>query len=343
LPQGIFLFRWSAKRGILLLGKHPEDLEVDIDLLTDALGLRILRERRPGFFTSKVRGIKLVAYTSGPDAFTTFGISLSPKEDELTYRGPLVRLVTRWLKTGEMPASAEEWESVWKYIIEFPTLSLEQRLADAFVDAEARMAHGILVELGILPLTDFIDRLQGEFPDVTSDVLASFIYTLVGLGVFGSKYDPKAMIDWIFLLRDVVFYRAAPPNMKEIASRVSNFERDYKEFARNYVEGAWEREQGLIPYIIMHSAAYKLLQEFRKKSILHRNEIPSELEDGLNLLLEHNIARESGDIYYLFTDIRCALLFPKYTIRRVLERVKEKEIDVKLALMYLEELKRSYL
>jgi len=349
MPEGIFLMRWDPRRGPEILGMYPSEIAITQDELIDIFGTLLLREeeRREGFYTFRTMGatkLDVVAYYSGQELNQIFGIILSPGEKPDDYRGGLVRIALKTFKLGEIVIDTEErWLEIWGWLLNYPSMTIEQRLGEVFQDEETYKLLEILVESGITTIDDIVLRMKTEFPVLSRDVIITYVHTLEALDVFATKWDEKALIERVFLLRDVLFHRKKPEKFDEIAKKISTYEDKWKSFAKRYYEGDWMNDRAIIPRILGDPERYRVLSEFRRRGVLSESDIAtmgwSEYVEELKNL---EILDKEDDKYYLFSDPTVAYVFPKYTIAKVVEKLRDGELDKNLVIEYLRMLREAY-
>lgn len=346
MPEYIFLMRWDIRRGPILLGYFPqENIDIDKDFLINIFGSVMQREERlEGFYEVTYGGKDVITYYSGQELNQLFGTVLGSGEDKEGIRGGVVRAALVAFRRGEPPATVEDWREIWDRITRFPTLTYEQRVADAFRDMEARRALEVMVENGIMETDRLLDSLKASFPQLPRDVLLTYVYLLESLGILQTKWDEKALLQRVYLLRDVVFHRRKPDKFNEISKQIGNYVEQLEKYAREYQESIWETDQALLPEILGDPAIYDVLTEFRERGIIPADEAESRgWTTIVRRLLDIDILKEANGKYYLFTDPTVKLLLPRYTFSTVLRRLRDEEISKEVVLDYLRSVRASYL
>ena len=346
MPKNIFLMQWDPRRGPIVLGSYPATSEgIDKDFLINVFGLVLQREERlEGFYDVSYQGFDIVTYYSGQELNQLFGVVLEKGEDKEGIRGGVVRAALAAFRRGEPPATVEEWEDLWNRISAFPILTLEERIADAFRDDEARKLLEIMVDNGIIVIDRLIDNLKTSFPFLSRDVLVTYVHLLEALGILVTKWDEKALIERVYLLRDVVFYRKRPEKFSEIASEINDYEEEFERFAREYQEEGWISDQVLLPGIISDPNLYMIIKEFREKCIINENDIATRGWTSLaERLVTLDILRKKDDKYYLFSDPTVKLILPRYTFSNVVKKLRGEELSEDVVIDYLKTVRESYL
>lgn len=346
MPEMIFLMRWDPRVGPLVLGSYPVGEEMSKEFLLNVFGLIIQREeeRLEGFYSVSYGGKNVVAYYSGQALNQVFGIVLQSGEDEEGFRGAMVRTAVSVFKKGEPPTSTEEWEHLWRWMNSYPQMNIEQRLGDAFRENEVKKLLSIMLESGVLTIDEVVDNMRTYFPVLPRDIITTYVHFLEALGIVSTKWDEKALIERVYLLRDVLFYRKKPEKYEEIAKEVPEYEEKYKNFASRYYEDLWESDQEALPELLGDPMSYSVIKIFREKGILEESDIPSEAsEDLITRLLDLEIIGREGERYYLIADPSVRFVFPKYTISKVISRVRNEEINKDLAIEHLKIMRDSYL
>ena len=346
MPKNIFLMQWDPRRGPIVLGYYPENTEgIDKDFLINVFGMVLQREERlEGFYDVTYGGYTVITYYSGQELNQLFGVVLDENEEKEGIRGGVVRAALTAFRRGEPPTTKEEWEELLERISAFPTMTLEERIADAFRDMESRRLLEIMLDSGIMDMDRLLDNLKTSFPYLARDVLMTYVYLLAALGVLETKWDEKALIERVYLLRDVVFIRRKPEKFSEIASQISDYQSEYEKFVREYQEGGWVQDQSILPEILGDPNTYGVVKIFRDQGVIKEDEAHSRFgTTTIKKLLDTDIIRKKDDRYYLFTDPTVKLLLPKYTFANVVKRLREEELSKEIVLDYLKTVRSSYL
>jgi len=350
MPEGIFLMRWDPRLGPEILGMHPPEAVITRDELVNIFGSLLLREeeRREGFYSYQTLSeprLNVVAYYSGEELNQLFGIILREDEDMEAYRGGLVRVAIRMFKLGEIAIETEEkWSEIWQWIINYPTMTLEQRLGDIFQEAEARRLLDIMVERGISTIDDVVLAMKSEFPVLSRDVIVTYVHSLEALNIFATKWDEKALIERVYLLRDVLFHRKRPEKYNDITKEIRTYTSKWETFAQRYYNEGWMNDKNVLPEILGNPEKYRVILEFRKRGVIHENEVNavgwSDIVEDLRYL---EIIDKEDEYYYLFSDPTVAYVFPRYTISSVVEKLRDGTFSKDLVMEYLRMLRDSYM
>ncbi|MGQ4891376.1 MAG: hypothetical protein ACP6IP_02705 [Candidatus Njordarchaeia archaeon] len=351
MPRNIFLMQWDPRRGPLVLGYYTPSEEaaeaggIDKDFLINVFGMVLQRgERLEGFYDVTYQNYEIVTYYSGQELNQLFGVVLREGEDKKGIRGGVVRAALTAFRRGEPPVTEEEWRDLWDRISAFPTMSFEERLADAFRDDEARKLLEIMLDNGIMVVDRLLDSLKTSFPFLPRDVLLTYVYLLEALGVLSTKWDEKALIERVYLLRDVVFYRRKPEKFDEIASAISDYSEEFERFAREYQENGWVSDQALLPNVLGDPNQFQVIKAFRELGIMSENEVATRgITSIVEKLVSIDILRRKDDQYYLFSDPTVKLLLPKYTFANVVKRLRDEELTKDVVIDYLKTVRESYL
>jgi len=339
--------RWDPRRGPVILGTYPTELSLSPDELVNVFGGLFLEEeeRREGFYTISLGGRNILAYYSGIELNEIFGIILKPDENPNDYRGGLVRLALKIFKLGEEILYSEEgWIEAWNWIIGYPSMTAEQRLADIFVEEEARSLLDIMIEEGILTIDDVIKRLRGMYPGLSRDVITSYVHTFEALDIIATRFDEKALIERVYLLRDVAFIRKKPEVFGKVSKVIPGYEKKWEEFVMRYHDREWIQDRNILPKILAEAETYRVLTEFRSKGVISSEEVRAR---GWAELIEeklrpYEIIERHEDKYYLFSDPAVVYIFPRYVIARVVDKLKNGEIEKKIVLEYLRILRDAF-
>ncbi len=346
MPKNIFLMQWDPRRGPIVLGYYPQNTEgIDKDFLINVFGTVLQREERlEGFYDVTYGGYDVITYYSGQELNQLFGVVLEEGEEKEGIRGGVVRAALTAFRRGEPPTTIEEWEELWERISAFPTMSLEERIADAFRDNETRKLLEIMLDSGIMVIDRLLDNLKTAFPYLARDVLLTYVYLLEALGILETKWDEKALIERVYLLRDVVFIRRKPEKFGEISSAIDGYQAEYEKFVREYQEGGWAQDQTILPELLGDPNIYGVIKIFREVGVMPEDEAQSRFGSTiLKKLLDFDVLGKKDNKYYLFTDPTVKLLLPKYTFANVVRRLRDEELSKEVVLDYLKTVRSSYL
>jgi len=354
IPETMFVSQWVARGAPRLLAAYPKK-DLDYNLVIDVFGLILREEEEPreGFYIVEYpeRAIlshlyahrKFVCYFSGMELRQLVGLILEEGEDPEAYRGALVRVALRLFRRGEIPATDEEWEEIWSQILAYTDMPIELKIADIFRDSEARMILSTMIEEGVLSIDELVRKVREKISyPVTRDLLISYVYVLSALGILEVRFDEKALIERVYLISDVVFYRKKPEKFEEIAKRFPAIKQIYVQYVSDYIS-TWESDAEKIPDLLSNSEIYPLLRRFRQEGAIEKSNLSPSEQEIAEKLREENILVKFDDTYVLLVDPTYKLLFPKWTIARLVERAKEDASVRDLLKSWLNILKEAYL
>ena len=354
IPETLFIGQWIARGAPRLLGAYPVK-ELDYNLVIDIFGLILREEEEPreGFyivqypkdaiFSDVYGGRYFVCYFSGMELRQLVGLILNAGEHPDPFRGALVRSALRLFRRGEVPTTDDEWSGLWNQILAYPELPLEQRIADIFRDVETRVILSIMLEEGILTIDDLVRRTRERLATpVTRDLIVSYIYVLSALGILEVRYDEKALIERVYLLSDIVFYRRKPEKYKEIAAKIPEYKEAYNEFASEYV-AAWEADSSVIPEVIGNPEMYSFVERLRREGVMNVEDLSEEEKKMVEKLSDIKIVKIIGGKVCFLSDPTFKLLFPRWTIRDVLSKAKDNEEFRDIVVTWLNILREAYL
>jgi len=354
IPESLFVSQWVARGAPRLLGAYPKK-DLDRNLIIDIFGLILREEEEPreGFyivkypddaiFSDRYAGWHFVCYFSGMELRQLVGLILEPNEKTAPFRGALVRAALRLFRRGEIPSSDEEWENLWNLILSYPDLPLEQRIADIFRDIEARFILTIMVDEGVLTLDDLVRRVRERLSTpVTRDLVISYVYVLSALGLLEVRYDEKALIERVYLISDVVFYRKKPQLFKEIVEKVPEFHDEYARFASEYI-ASWEADLSVIPEVIGDPELFAFIERLRKTGVINMSDLSEAEKSIVEKLSDIKIVKQIGDNICLLSDPAFKLLFPRWTISKALQKAEEDADFKDTVIAWLNILREAYL
>ncbi len=359
IPETLFIGKWIPRGAPRLLGAYPIK-ELRYDLIIDIFGL-ILREEyrqeeepREGFyivqyppknaaFSDTYGGRYFVCYFSGMELRQLVGLILDAGERPDPFRGALVRAALRLFRRGEIPTTEEEWSNLWNQIIAYPESPLEQKIADIFRDVEARIILSIMLQDGILTLDELVRKVRERLATpVSRDLIVTYIYVLSALGILEVRYDEKALMERVYLISDVIFYRRRPNAYNKIASKVPEYKDAYAQFASEYI-ASWEADMSLIPEVIGNPELYAFVERLRKEGVMQVTDLSSEELKIVEKLADIKIVKRIGDYVCFLSDPTYKIIFPRWTIKEVLNRAKENEEFREIVIKWLNILREAYL
>ncbi len=306
-------------------------------------GFYVVRYPKDAIFSETYSGRYFVCYFSGEELGQLVGIILNPDERPDPYRGALVRSALRLFRRREIPTTEEEWSALWNMILLYPNLPLEQRIADIFRDLEARVILSVMINEGVTTVDDLVRKVRERLSaPTTRDLIISYIYVLSALGILEVRYDERALVERVYLISDVVFYRKKPPNFKDIVRKVPEYAQVYSDFVSEYL-ASWEVDMNVIPEVIGDPETYAFVERLRREGVINIYDISDEEKKIIEKLVDIRIVKIIGDNICLLSDPALKLLFPKWTIRGVLERAEKDEGFRDVVIAWLNVLREAYL
>lgn len=345
MPKAIFLMKWSAKRGPVVQGSYPPENPLEKNFLIDVLGSIIQEEeeRIEGFYPITLEGRNVISYYSGEELNQVFGILLESEENEKTYRGGLVQATARILKKGGSISTTEEWEELWNWIVAYPDMSREHRIRDAFSDPSMNTILSIMAESGVLTIDELTDR-AGIRTGLSRDVVTTYVHILEALGILETHWDEEALEERVYMLRDLLYYRKKPETFGKIKKKVPKYNEKLNTYLKKYKRDmTWKEDRKEIPQLLSQPGVYKVIERVRENGVVDRQRVNNEISETANRLVKKKILGETDDQFYLFTLPTLKLVFPKYTISRVLARARDEELSKEEVLEFLRTLRESYL
>lgn len=345
MPESIFLMRWSAKRGPVVQGSYPPETELKKDFLIDILGSIIQEEeeRTEGFYPITLEGKDIISYYSGEELQQVFGIVLKEAEREQEYRGGLVQATARILKKGGSISTSEEWSNLWSWIVNYPDMSREHRIRDAFRDASMNIILSIMAESGILTMDELVDR-AGIRTTLSRDVITTYAHILEALGLLETHWDEEALEERVYMIRDLLYYREKPQNHEKISKNIPQYRKNVNNYLEKYNrEMIWKEDRETLPQLLSQPSTYNLLQRFENQGLIKKTNLEEGSIEESNKLLQRKIIEEDQEYFYFFTTPKLDLIFPKFTISRVLARARDEELSRNDVIDYLQTLRDSYL
>lgn len=353
MPETIFVSQWVSRGIPRLLASYPRE-NLDPNLIIDIFGL-IIREEEPreGFyivrypegarFSEEYAQRDFVCYFSGMELKQLVGLILEKGEEAELYRGALVRAALRLFKRGEIPTAIEEWKDIWSQMLAYTKMPIEQRLADIFRDLEAKIILSTMVEEGVLTIDELVRKAREKISyPITRDLLIGYIHVLSALGILETRFDEKALMERVYLISDIVFYRKKPPKLEEVSKNFPLLKQMYSRLASEYIS-AWETEAEKIPELIGRSDTYEIIQRFRREGMIKKDDIPKIYQSIVETLRAENIIADIGGFYAMLFDPTYKLLFPKWTIAKFVEKSRENATARELLKTWLNILKEAYL
>lgn len=345
-PKAVFLMKWTAKRGPVIQGSYPPDAEIEKNFLIDVLGSIIQEgeERREGFYPITLEGKDVVTYYSGQERNQVFGILLEEREQGKDYRGGIVQATVRVLKKGGTISTTSEWKDLWNWITAYPEMTRAQRIGDAFTDETIQEVFSLLEDNGILTREEVVDRTQISLPGLSRDVITTYIHILEALGILDAKWDEEALEERVQILRNVFFSRKKPENFEEIAGEIPQYKKEFASYLEKYKrERMWQRDQEILPEFLSKPEVYRLIERFRRQGVIPKEELPEELNEEIDRLIEVRILGETEEEVFLFISPTVDLLYPRYTISRVFANARDETLTKARVVEFLNTLKASYL
>jgi len=339
----VFLMGWDSRLGPRILGQYPPDFPLDREKLVDLFGLALRHGESAHFSEVELRGEKTVIYFTGMQTRMSLGAIVDEDDNIGAVRGALTRIVLDIIVRGELPQLMESWKDVYDKVVLYETMSLEEKVGELFSDAFFRRIFNTLLEWGLIRYDMLLSSLNILSGTREEDLVRAYLEIMNSLQLIQLYYDEEAVREYIFLLRDVVILRKKPDLFDHIKKLVPDYKGSWEEYREAYLlDRRWMDEQGMLAQIFANPALYSLLKEFREKGILTAEELGERVAYA-DYLENLGVCRKNVDKYYLFTDVVIALLFPKYSVHKALEKYSEGVFSQDEILRYLDALKKSYL
>ncbi|NIU82549.1 MAG: hypothetical protein GWN64_03515 [Candidatus Thorarchaeota archaeon] len=329
----------------MVQGSYPPGAELGKEFLIDVLGSIIQEEeeRLEGFYPVTLEGRDVISYYSGEELNQVFGIILGRGESEREYRGGLVQATARILKRGGSISTTDEWGNLWNWVKTYPKMSREYRITDAFRDPSMDTILSISAENGLLTMDELVDR-AGLRTDLSRDVITTYVHILEALGLLETHWDEAALEERVYMVRDLLYYRKKPEQYKEIAEFIPGYEERFNSFIEKYKRDMrWKDDKEVLPGLLTRPGIYDVLERFEREGVISRSEVTEDFASKARQLVEWQLAGETDDYFYYLAAPSLELIFPKYTISRVLARARDEEITKNEVIEYLNTLKESYL
>lgn len=222
-------------------------------------------------------------------------------------------------------------------------MSREYRITDAFRDPSMDTILSISAENGLLTMDELVDR-AGLRTDLSRDVITTYVHILEALGLLETHWDEAALEERVYMVRDLLYYRKKPEQYKEITEFIPGYEERFKSFIEKYKRDMrWKEDKEVLPDLLTRPGIYDVLERFEREGAISRSEVPEDFASKARQLVEWQLVGETDDYFYYFAAPSLELIFPKYTISRVLARARDEEITKNEVLEYLNTLKESYL
>ncbi len=360
MPQGIVVVKWDEAEGTILVSKYPNSAEISSDEMMRIFTSHAMGEGKPGFLAMKIGSLNIASYYTGlalrgmPQHYVA--ILLAEDEDATVFEGPLTETSTELLQKVGSDNFLVFLEEAYKKLIDYLTLTDEQRIALLVKDTRRRL---LLEKLTLGPMSkveakEILEQeLQKEIIDM--DLL---VEPLVKLGLIRKAIVEGIPSECLFLLRDV-FPAKLPPDitmLKALRSRLSaaiadKYEDQVAKFFGSY--NILEEDVESVANLMVDPLLYKVVQALRsnvcalgelsqlvglsepivKETVkrLQKQDIVSELSDKSG---NRYLALKSNPTFLKF--------FPKYMVNVTGQKWSSGMLEDGIAKKHLELLKEAY-
>jgi hypothetical protein len=332
MVHGLIIFRFDDKAGMKRLTAYPEDIDID-DKATMQIYTTHAFEGERGFLTITIGDLNIASYFTGLETNYYICLLLSIDEDPEAYEDVLTDSVRTIMNNLEYRRYIEMLPEIFKNIVNWPLMDIDQHLALAFLDPIKKMILDRLIEDGSATKSELLtwlkDRLARDNIDIDG-ILHSMIK--VGLVVESTLKEMPSSV--IFLVGDIFVTRVPPINIVKKA-KLNQFggtmDTDYLTDVSGFFEGysPTPEDQETILNVLVDMDAYKIIKNLRSEGMnmddmaLMRSEVEN-LDNTLKLIWDNRIInvlrnKKGEEWYFLRTDIAIRLVFPEYLINLILE------------------------
>lgn len=355
MPRVLFSAHWLPREGPKLVMIYPEEI-ISRDALLDIFGLALRQtliyeeEFVSGYYTARVPSMapsglrgNIAVYITGKGRRIVMGLLLGEDEDPYIYKGALIWSLIEYVNKG-MTTDIETLDFIWRKILAYPRMPLEQKIMDILADMVARLIIDVLSDEGYIIFHDLARGITDRsYIKANVELLHDYVRVLEGLGILYVDINPIQLEEFIYLVRRPYITLTKPRYIKRLLTRKPELKEEIRELAEKHLSQIEEWTK-IFASVLEDPAAYDLLSALRDKPIPKDN-LTENQRALMDEFIKLDIVREYENKYYLIFDPRIAFILPEETVVSKLEKIlsgSESEIEILTLIRWLSILEHYY-
>lgn len=329
MPIGLIFMKWNEITGNEILTKYPEEVEITERNLMQIFDTHDFSGEK-GLISLMVGSLNIISWYSGPDTNYCITLLLDIDDDPDDYQDALTEISQLILQNLENDVYFDIMPSLYQNLIQYPSLSSEQKLAITYNNEIKRSILIRLREEGVILKTDLTDWLQERFLKGFGD-LDTILFELVQKGIIEiiSVKSERSLV--IYFINDINMFFVPPYNLLKSSSESKlpkevhkMYQLDSEKFLKNYVIS--ETDNLKISEHLINPQFYKTLKLLRQGALPKNNllALKGNYIDNLdyvislfkNLKMIKTYTDTEGNMYYaLIFDFYIGFHIPMYILR----------------------------
>lgn len=275
MPVGLIFMKWNEITGNEILTKYPEEVEITERNLMQIFDTHDFSGVK-GLISLMVGTLNIVSWYSGPEPPNyCITLLLDIDDDPDDYQDALAEVSQIILQNLEDGVYLDIMPSLYQKLVQYPSLSSEQKLAITYNNEIKRSILIRLREEGVILKTDLTDWLQERFLKGFGD-LDTILFELVQKGIIEiiSVKNERSLV--IYFINDINMFLVPPYNLLKSSSESKlpkevhkMYQLDSENFFKNYVIS--ETDNLKISEHLINPQFYKTLKLLRQGALSKNN------------------------------------------------------------------------
>ncbi len=324
MPIGLIFMKWNEITGNEILTKYPEEVEITERNLMQIFDTHDFSGEK-GLISLMVGSLNVISWYSGPDTNYCITLLLNIDDDPDDYQDGLSEVSQIILQNLEDDVYLEIIPSLYQKIVQYPSLTFEQKIATTYNNEIKRSLLIQLREEGVILKSDLTNWLQERYLKGFGD-LDTILFELVQKEIIEiiSVKGERSLV--IFFINDITMFRVPPFKLLKNSQESGlpnklhkTYVIDSHDFFNNYTISELDNLE--VVERLISPQFYEMLSSLRKGAIIKKkNERLSVKNRNVIRILEKSRMMKSytdteGNVYYaLISDFYIDFHIPQYIL-----------------------------
>ena len=324
MPIGLIFMKWNEITGNEILTKYPEEVEINQRNLMQIFDTHDFSGEK-GLISLMVGSLNIISWYSGPDTNYCITLLLNIDDDPDDYQDGLSEVSQIILQNLEDDIYLDIIPSLYQKIVQYPSLSFEQKLAVTYNNEIKRSLLIQLREEGIILKSDLTDWLQERYLKGFGN-LDTILFELVQKGIIEiiSVKGEHSLV--VFFINDINMFRVSPFKILKNSheSGLPNklhktYVIDSQDFFNNYTISELDNLE--VVERLINPSFYEMFSLLRKGAIIKKKneKLSVKNKDIIRILEKYKMIKSyidtEGNVYYaLISDFYIDFHIPQYIL-----------------------------
>lgn len=324
MPIGLIFMKWNEITGNEILTKYPEAVEITDRNLMQIFDTHDFSGEK-GLISLMVGSLNIISWYSGPDTNYCITLLLDIDDDPDDYQDGLSEVSQIILQNLEDDVYIDIIPSLYQKIVQYPSLTFEQKLAVTYNNEIKRSLLIQLREEGVILKSDLTDWLQERYLKGFGD-LDTILFELVQKEIIEiiSVKGERSLV--IFFINDINMFRVPPFKLLKNSQESGlpnklhkTYVIDSQDFFNNYTISELDNLE--VVERLINPQFYEILSLLRKGAIIKKkNErLSAKNRDIIRILEKSKMVKSyidtEGNVYYaLISDFYINFYIPQYIL-----------------------------